>query len=274
MSRRLSVLVHPLALCLAVGALSPTYARYARAAQTPATTAAVPTPAEIVRTMVLRTALGFDSGSAKIVMTLKPAKGDSVQRQLAVAALLDGAVRRYRVRFVAPADVEGTTLLYREHGAGGEAELYMYLPAFKRTRRIVASARNGAFMGSDFTYADLEYRDVKEASFEALADERIDGVDCWHFVAKPTSMELYGRLELWVRKDAYVAQQIKYFDRNGGFAKVYKIAAANVVDGRWVVTRSMMWTKGTGHTTFLEIPSIDTRRPPTAAEFLPETIAQ
>ena len=33
---------------------------------------------------------------------------------------------------------------------------YIYLPAFKKTRRIAARQSSEAFLGSDFTYGDLD----------------------------------------------------------------------------------------------------------------------
>jgi uncharacterized protein len=233
-----------------------------------------PSADDVVGKLIERTALGFDAGSARLTMQLQAAKGEPIKRQLEVSARRDAGLRRYKVRFLSPADVEGTTLLFRENGAGADSDVYLYLPAFKRVRRIAAAQKNGAFMGSDFTYADMEYRDVKAAKREALADESIDGIDCYHLVATPSGGDLYGKLELWVRKDSFLAQQIKFFDKQGQFSKAYRLNEAKLIDGRWVATRSQMWSKGTGHTTYFQVESLDSKHPPSEAALLPENIAE
>jgi outer membrane lipoprotein-sorting protein len=170
--------------------------------------------------------------------------------------------------------VEGTTLLFRENAGGADDDLYLYLPSFKRTRRIAGSQKSGAFMGSDFTYSDMENRDVKASTYQALPDVVLDGVDCFHFVASPRADHLYSRMELWVRKDSFLAQQIKFFDKRGSFQKAYRLAEAKRVDGRWVATRSQMWSKQTGHSTVVEIESLDTRKALAPSEFTPEKLAE
>lgn len=236
---------------------------------------AAPPPEEIVRRMTERTALGFDAGSARLAMVLEAqAGGATVRRRLATRAVTEGKLKRWVVRFLEPADVEGTALLYRENAGEADDDVYLYLPSFKRTRRIAGAQKRGAFMGSDFTYADMENRDVKAATYQALPDAVVDGVDCWHLVATPRADQLYGKVELWVRKDSFLAQQIKFFDRKGAFHKAYRLLEARRVDGRWVAARSHMWTRQTGHSTYLEVEALDPRSRPAAAELLPEGLGR
>ena len=63
--------------------------------------------------------------------------------------LQNGADKRL-LRFLSPADMRNTAML-----ALGKGELYVYLPADRRVRRLGTSALNQTFLGSDFNAEDL-----------------------------------------------------------------------------------------------------------------------
>ena len=65
----------------------------------------------------------------------------------------DGLTRSY-VRFVEPEDVEGVQFLSVENKTG-EDGMWLYMPALRKTRRIVSSEKSKSFMGSEFAYADM-----------------------------------------------------------------------------------------------------------------------
>lgn len=165
-------------------------------------------------------------------------------------------LRRTLVRFEAPAAVEGVAFLMtqREHEPD---EQYLYLPKFKSTRRIAGAAeRQGSFMGSDFSYADLERRDVREAAYEALADEAIGGKPCAHVVAKPKGPSAYGRVELWIRREDAVPLRIAMFDADGSLLKTTSTKRVRTVGGEPVVVESRTENAKNGHVTELVIDEI------------------
>jgi hypothetical protein len=57
-------------------------------------------------------------------------------------------------RFLAPADVKDTTLLTYDYDDKDD-DIWLYLPALKKVKRILASDKTDYFMGSDFTYWDM-----------------------------------------------------------------------------------------------------------------------
>jgi hypothetical protein len=60
------------------------------------------------------------------------------------------------VFFLTPSDVKNTAFLTFDYsGNDKDDDQWMYLPALKKTKRIPASDKDGAFMGSDFSYADM-----------------------------------------------------------------------------------------------------------------------
>ena len=74
----------------------------------------------------------------------------------------------------------GTAFLLLEQ-KDGATEQYIYLPGLRRTRRIVGREREGSFMGSDFTYADMQRVDDHHAKHKRLADEKL-GTDAVYVV--------------------------------------------------------------------------------------------
>lgn len=124
---------------------------------------------------------------------------------------------RVRVRFNAPADVSGTGVLSLEKPSADD-EQWLYLPAFKKTRRLGSAELGDRFVGTDFFYEDMKSRSVDDYAYVQLADEVIEGQACHVIDATPRADEVvrespYGKTTLWLRKDNLAVVRIRYFDR-------------------------------------------------------------
>ena len=65
------------------------------------------------------------------------------------------------LRFVAPAEVKGVALLIVNH-PDRASDQWMWTPALQRERRIALQDRSTRFFGTDFSFEDLEERDVDQ----------------------------------------------------------------------------------------------------------------
>ncbi len=65
----------------------------------------------------------------------------------------DGLEKRF-IRFIEPADVRGTAMLIVDNENTAD-EMWIYLPALKKVRRIVSSEKGKSFMSSEFSNADI-----------------------------------------------------------------------------------------------------------------------
>ena len=75
------------------------------------------------------------------------------------------------IRFEKPADVKGTGLLMWEYrDSQRDSDHWLYLPALQKSKRIVSNQKNQSFMGSDFSYEDMEGRDLDEDSYNLLGE--------------------------------------------------------------------------------------------------------
>ena len=111
-------------------------------------------------------------------MVLTNAKGKS-RTNVMVSKSIDGNKKQI-IWFLEPKDDKGVAFLKIEH-SDKDDEMRMWLPAFKKIRRISSKKKGDSFMGSDLSYEDLSNRDLDKSEFTRLDDETINGVDilCW-----------------------------------------------------------------------------------------------
>ena len=177
------------------------------------------------------------------------------------------------VRFTAPSQVAGMAFLLIQH-ANAADEQYVYLPRLRSTRRIgTSSEREGSFMGSDFTYADLERRDIRDASYRQLQEETIGQDPCFRLVATPNGPNRYSRIEIWVRQRDFIPLRMRMFSKDGSLEKTTFARRIRAVDGRPVIVESHTENERTHHQTDLVIDDVDEKSAPPDSAFLPAALA-
>lgn len=127
--------------------------------------------------------------------------------------------------FLAPSEVKGTAFLQIRH-PGKEDEQLLYLPELKRSRRIVAQAKDGSFMGTDFSFRDLEIlaeiRDWTEADAASSlgGSEDVDGRACWAIALVPAGKDAgYAKIVLFLDKEQLVTRKVVFYDAGGTAVK-------------------------------------------------------
>ncbi len=116
------------------------------------------------------------------------------------------------LRFTAPAEVKGVALLILNH-PDRASDQWMWTPAIQRERRIALQDRSTRFFGTDFSFEDLEERDVDQYDYRLLGEEALEGAACWKIEsrAKRTKVSQYTRSLLWIRKENYTLARIESF---------------------------------------------------------------
>ncbi|MCA9523221.1 MAG: outer membrane lipoprotein-sorting protein [Myxococcales bacterium] len=201
---------------------------------------------------------GFREGKAQIKLVLTSKGGDTRVRTIQSTAMKEGSKNRVRILFLAPADVKGTGLLIRERGKGKGDLQYLYLPALKKIRRISGSAKNSSFMGTDFTYADLENREIKDNDYKRMPDESYRGTPCYRIVStpKPGRDDYYSKVDMLIAKSNFVVLKADFYDKSGSRLKEMKAGTVEKVEGRWVVRKLLMKNVQKGTKTLLTVESI------------------
>src|SRR4029079_11504702 len=144
------------------------------------------------------------------------------------------------LRFTAPAEVKGVALLVVNH-RDRASDQWMWTPAVERDRRIALQDRSTRFFGTDFSFEDLEERDVDQYEYRLLGEQSIDGVPCWRIESTPTQRKIsqYSRSEVWVRKDNFVLAQVESFVKNN-LVRRLKYSDLVQVQGIWTARRLEM----------------------------------
>ena len=137
------------------------------------------------------------------------------------------------LRFTAPADVKGVALLILNYPERA-SDQWMWTPALQRDRRIAFQDRSTRFFGTDFSYEDLEERDVDQFDYSLEGDDTIDGVACWKIESKPrkTKSSQYTSSLVWVRKDRCVYQRIENYIK-GNAVRRLNYSTFEQVQGIW-----------------------------------------
>ena len=137
------------------------------------------------------------------------------------------------LRFTAPAEVKGVALLVINH-PDRASDQWMWTPAIERDRRIALQDRSTRFFGTDFSFEDLEERDVDQYVYALLGEEPIDGAACWKIESTPkeTKSSQYSRSIVWIRKDNYAVARIENYVKTG---VVRRLAYSDIqqVQGIW-----------------------------------------
>jgi len=161
-----------------------------------------------------------------IRMTTVSSSGEAVTREFISVVQKDTKGDSfYLMRFLAPDDEKGTSLLVTEK-EGAEAEQYLYLPALGKPKKIEGSGRAGNFMGSDFTFEDLRKEKVGEWKYDRLEDESVEGTDCYVIMATPADKSRekitgYTYRFLYVDKANFVIRRIELLDSKHVITKVF-----------------------------------------------------
>lgn len=116
------------------------------------------------------------------------------------------------LRFTAPPEVRGVALLIVNH-PDRSSDQWMWTPAIGRERRIAYQDRKTRFFGTDFSFEDLEERDVNHFDYRLLGEEAAAGVKCWRIEARPrqSKSSQYTHVRIWIRQTDYVPARTDSF---------------------------------------------------------------
>ena len=204
------------------------------------------------------------------IMTLVNDKGQQrVRKMHAVSALQpNGIDTKLMIRFHYPADVQGTGYLQIQHH-DGEDDMWIYLPALKKVRRLVANNKKDSFVGSDFSYGDILLPTVDTYRRQLLRSETVDGEDCYVVESVPANDQIkkdygYSKWVAWIRKSNFMEKKAEYYDAAGRLLKTQLVPEVKEVDPqahKWWAVRREVVNHQTGHRTLLLFENIDAAKP-------------
>lgn len=117
------------------------------------------------------------------------------------------------IRFTSPPEVKGVALLVVNH-PDRSSDQWMWTPAIERDRRIAPQDRSTRFFGTDFSFEDLEERDVDQYDYLLEGDARTEeGISCWKIASIPKAAKSsqYSRSILWIRQTDFAVARIESY---------------------------------------------------------------
>jgi len=122
--------------------------------------------------------------------------------------------KKILVTFTSPAELRGVTFM-----TTSSENMWIYLPAQARVRRISGSMVNQSFGGSDFSYKEM-------TNISYALDDKVEKVEKVTFKEKPTYLLTLSEAnnpnqhsKLWVEKENFLPLQLEKFDKNGEIIK-------------------------------------------------------
>jgi hypothetical protein len=193
--------------------------------------AAAQDPRQIVAEVQERSSA--DSQQYEGLLQVVDASGRTAEKRWSYIRLGSHGRSKSVIRFTAPAEVKGVALLIVNH-PDRASDQWMWTPAINRERRIATQDRRTRFFGTDFSFEDLEERDVDQHDYVLRGEEAIDGEACWKIESTPRAgkRSQYTRSLLWVRKANHTFAQIENFS---GDTAVRRLRYRDMVDvqGIW-----------------------------------------
>ncbi|NUP07368.1 MAG: outer membrane lipoprotein-sorting protein [Polyangiaceae bacterium] len=136
---------------------------------------------------------------------------DKSDRKLSLAVYMKGDKRFSE--FLAPSDVKGTKVLVLS-----PSQMYVYLPAFKKVRRIASHVTDQGFMGMNFAQDEMSITSYSKMYTGTVASD--DGkVMKINMTAKKDSEAPYAKVEMTVEKARMLPTELKYFSDSGTHVK-------------------------------------------------------
>lgn len=172
-------------------------------------------PAEILDRM--ENVMRGESNYAEMTMQIKRPR---FEREISIRSWMLG--REYSMILItAPSRDRGTAFLMRE------SDIWNYDPRVDRTLRLPSSMMSQAWMGSDFTNDDL-VRDsdiIDDFEHTLLRTETYADREAYviELKPKPGTPIVWGKVLMWICKEAYVQLRVENFDQRGELANTMKL---------------------------------------------------
>ncbi|MFQ6618461.1 MAG: outer membrane lipoprotein-sorting protein [Fidelibacterota bacterium] len=184
-----------------------------------------------------------------LVEKLTLVEADGTQKSREIKLFQKGKEKRLIV-FTSPKEIEGVSFL-----SISSERMYLYMPAFRKVRRIASAVKNENFMGTDFSYEDLSETEFSKKYSIKLLNSNSDNY-ILELVPEKDSDVSYSRLIMTVDRISYYYRKTEFYDKRGRLKKV--MTADDIVkkDGYWIAKKIVMKNVISEHRTEMELISV------------------
>src|SRR6266403_565398 len=201
-----------------------------------------------------------DSTSDASFKLINSAGQERIRETTGATKLIKGTTDNMRITtFMSPSDVKGTKTLLIEH-AGKDDDIWIYLPALKKVRRLVSNNKKDSFVGTDFSYGDVIGHRPGDWNHKILKSESVDGRDCFVLESTPKTPQVadnsgYSKRVFWIDKENSVPLKGEVYDSGNQLLKKFTAKRIEKVDAKndkWQPMYTAVENVQSDHRTILE----------------------
>ncbi|MBP8959872.1 MAG: outer membrane lipoprotein-sorting protein [Bacteroidales bacterium] len=179
------------------------------------------------------------SMSATINLSITEKNGAVRNRTIAMTTKsFDNDLEKRVIKFIEPADVRGTAMLIIDNKNIAD-EMWIYLPALKKTRRIVSSEKGKSFMNSEFSNADMSSPTLSD--FTNRHTEESGKNNLWIIESIPVNEDKadeygYSKKVSYISMNNYQIQKMEFYNFDDELFKTIEIKSVHeTADDKYMI---------------------------------------
>jgi hypothetical protein len=161
---------------------------------------------------------GFIGETSEMTMVLINGETKVERKMKSFSLEIGGDDSKSLLEFLLPKDVAGTKLLTHSFTAKDDKQ-WIYLPAFRKIKRISSSNKTSSFMGSEFTYEDLRAPSLDKFNYKFIKEEKKSGDLFWTYEKSSKKKSGYARQVITASKKYMSSVKVQFFDRSNSLLK-------------------------------------------------------
>ena len=193
-----------------------------------------------------------------IDMTLTNSRGRSENRVAIVHKQSDDELRTTRITFLEPKKTRDVAFLSHDYRAAGSVDKrWMFLPAARKVRRIPASQRGKNFLGTDFSYEDIQSElkfKLSDWHFEYQGQFIQDGQTRHRLTGSPKNPRIarelgYGGFAAVIDEATWMPVSIDFVDPKLRPLKTIEVRSIELISNIWTARNIVAMNHQTEHKT-------------------------
>jgi hypothetical protein len=181
-----------------------------------------------------------ESLNATVNLTIKEKNGSTRSRTISMSsASFGGGVEKRLIRFIDPPDVRGTSMLVYDNKDTPD-EMWIYLPAHRKTRRIVSAEKGKSFMSSEFSNSDMTSPTLSD--FRNKFAENSGDAGSYIIESIPVNDDKaheygFSKKITWLNKATMQVEKMLFYNFDNQLFKVIEVKKTRNSDkGRYLIT--------------------------------------
>ncbi len=182
----------------------------------------------------------ISSFQATIKLSITEKTGASRNRTISMTSKsFPGGLEKRLIKFLEPADVRGTAMLIVDNKSASD-EIWIFMPALKKTRRISSSENGKSFMSSEFSNADMGSPNLSD--FKSRHLEGSGTGNAWIIESVPVNDDKadeygYSRKVSYISMDKYQVFKMEFFNFDDQHFKTVEIKGFySMPEGKYMVS--------------------------------------